>query len=87
MQNDGYLGLDTNAITATLVKAMQEQQEIINNQGIAIDKINALNISASITSQEIKIKYLEEENNKLKDCITNSKDFAEMQKCAGNKFR
>ena len=62
---------------------MKGQQQMIINQSIAIDKINALNLSVSITYQEIRIKSLEEENNKLKDCITNSKDFKEMQKCVG----
>ena len=57
LQTDGYLGLDTNAITATIVNAMQEQQKIIIQQNDTI--------------------------NKMQNCILNSKDFAEMQKCIG----
>lgn len=76
-------GVDYGALTPMLVEAMKGQQQIINNQSIAINKINALNISASITSQETKLESLEAENNKLKDCITNSKDFKEMQLCVG----
>ena len=39
LQTDGYLGLDTNAITATIVNAMQEQQKIIIQQN---ETINAM---------------------------------------------
>jgi hypothetical protein len=40
IQGDGYLGLDANAITATLVKAMQEQQNIILSQNDTINQQN-----------------------------------------------
>ncbi len=49
-------GLNYDAITATLVKGMQEQQNIIEVQNDTM--------------------------NKLRDCIANSKDFAEMKVCA-----
>ncbi len=52
IQGNGYLGLDTNAVTATLVNAMKQQQEIINQlnetviqQGELLNKICANNPS------------------------------------------
>ena len=46
MQTNGYLGLDTNAIIATVVNAMKQQEEIINQQNDTInsmnDRINAM---------------------------------------------
>ena len=39
LQTDGYLGLDTNAITATIVNAMQEQQKIIIQQNETINNL------------------------------------------------
>ncbi len=40
LQTDGYLGLDTNAITATIVNAMQQQQKIIIQQNETINNLN-----------------------------------------------
>ena len=39
IQGNGYLGLDANAITATLVNAMKQQQEIINQQNETINNL------------------------------------------------
>ena len=40
IQGNGYLGLDTNAITATIVNAMQQQQKIIIQQNETINSLN-----------------------------------------------
>ncbi|VVB83173.1 Uncharacterised protein [uncultured archaeon] len=50
LQADGYLGLDTNAITATIVNAMKQQQEIIIQQN---DTINYLKDENNLIKSEL----------------------------------
>ncbi len=50
IQGNGYLGLDVNAITATMVNAMKQQQEIINQQN---DTINSMNNTINAMKQSL----------------------------------
>ena len=50
LQNDGYLGLDTNAIIATMVNAIKEQQQIIISQN---DTINYLKDENNLIKSEL----------------------------------
>ena len=50
LQADGYLGLDSNAVMATLVKAMQEQQSLILLQNQTINELR-------IENQQLKARF------------------------------